>query len=252
MTKTPLKTPLKTPWKMALTISGLAALTALTGPAARADLKVVQTLRIDSPQLKAYLDSMTPEQRAKMSRSGNPMFSGAPQVTTLYVRGSKSRADIGPMTYVSDAATNQTTVINRRSHTYSTMPTPKSSAGQISATVKDTGQTKMIQGHPSHRYAMTATLASQPGTVIRGEIWAAQDLPRPTLPASGQGPMAVMEGLLRKVKGMPLKTTLAVTGSPLGNTTFTSSVVSVSRASLPASVFAVPAGYMKGSMGAGQ
>jgi len=245
VTKTPLKTP--------LTISALAALAALsTAPAARADLKVVQALRIDSPQIKAYLDSMTPEQRAKMSRSGNPMFSGAPQVTTLYVRGGKSRADIGPMTYVSDAATNQTTVIDRRKHTYMTMQTPATAAGQISAQVKDTGQTKVIQGHPSHRYVMTATLAAQPGTVIQGDIWAAQDLPRPVLPASGQGPMAVMQGLMRKIKGFPLKTTMAVTGSPLGNTTVTSSVVSVSQVPLPASAFAVPSGYTKSAAGAGQ
>lgn len=241
MTKTPLKT--------ALTISALAALTALAVPAARADLKVVQTLRIDSPQIKAYLDSMTPEQRAKMSRSGNTMFSGAPQVTTLYLRGSKSRADIGPLTYVSDAATNQTTMIDRRRHTYTMVQTPATAAGQVSATVKDTGQTKVIQGHPSRRYLMSATLASQPGTVIQGDIWAAQDLPRPSLPTSGQGPMAVMQGLMRKVKGFPLKTTLAITGSPLGSTTVTSSVVSVSKAPLPASAFAVPAGYAKSAAG---
>ena len=61
-----------------------------------------------------------------------------------------------------------------------------------------------------------------------------------------------MQGLLRKVKGFPLKTTMAVTGSPLGNTTVTTSVVSVSKAALPASAFAVPAGYTKSSMGAGQ
>ena len=239
--------------KTPLTISTLAALAVLTAAsAARADLKVVQTLRIDSPQLKAYLDSMTPAQRAQMSRSGNPMFSGAPQVTTVYLHGGKSRADIGPMTYVSDAATHQTTVIDRRRHTYSVMATPSGGAGQITATVKDTGQKKVIQGHPSRRYAMTAALASQPGTVIQGDIWAAQDLPSPSLPASGQGPMAVMQGLMRKVKGFPLKTTMAVTGSPLGNTTVTTSVVSVSKAPLPASAFTVPAGYTKSSMGAGQ
>jgi len=241
----------KTPLTILLTVSGLAAIAV---PAAHADLKVVQTLRIDSPQLKAYMDSMTPAQRAQMSRSGNPMFSGAPQVTTLYLRGVKSRADVGPMTYVSDASTSQTTVINRRSHTYSTMRTPATAAsGQVSAKIKDTGQIKMIQGHPSRHYLMSATLASQPGTIIQGDIWAAQDLPQPTLPTSGQGPLAVMQGLMRKVKGFPLKTTLAVTGSPLGSTTVTTSVVSVSKAPLPASAFAIPAGYAKSAaMGGGQ
>ena len=247
----------KTPVTVSLTLSVLAALTAIAAPAARADLKVVETLRIDSPQLKAYMDSMTPEQRAKMGRSGNPLLSGAAQVTTLYLRGSKSRADVGPMTYISDAATNQTTMINRRSHTYSTMPTPAGAggAGQITAKVKDSGQTKVIQGHPARRYMMSATMASQPGTVIQGDIWAAQDLPRPSLPTTGQGgPFAVFQNLLSKVKGFPLKTTLAVTGSPLGSTTVTTSVVSVSKATLPASDFAVPAGYAKsaGGMGGGQ
>ena len=114
----------------------------------------------------------------------------------------------------------------------------------------------MIQGHPARRYLMSATLASQPGTVIQGDIWAAQDLPRPSLPATGQGgPFAVFQNLLNKVKGFPLKTTLAVTGSPLGSTTVTTSVVSVSKAALPASDFAVPAGYTRStatSAGAGQ
>jgi len=239
--------------KTLVTISTLAALAALSAAsAARADLKVVQTLRIDSPQLKAYLDSMTPEQRAKMSRSGNPMFSGAPQVTTLYLRGSKSRADIGPTTYLSDAATHQTTVIDRRRHTYTTIQTPVAQVGQISATVKDTGQTKVIQGHPTHRYMMTGTMTSQPGTVIQGDIWAAQDLPQPTLPSGSQGPLAVMQDLMRKIKGFPLKTTMAVTGSPLGSTTVSTSVLSVSKAPLSASMFAVPAGYTKSGMGAGR
>lgn len=241
--------------KTPATILTLAALAAVAMPAARADLKVVQTLHIDSPQLKAYMDSMTPEQRAKMSRSGNPLLSGAPQVTTFYVHGGKSRADVGPMSYVSDAATSQTTVINRRSHTYSTMQTPTGAgtgAGQIKATVKDSGQTKVIQGHPARRYLMTATLASQPGTVIQGDIWAAQDLARPSLPTTGGGPLAVFQSLLRNVKGFPLKTTLAITGSPLGSTTVTTSVVSVSKAPVPASAFAVPAGYTKAPMNAGQ
>lgn len=239
--------------KTAFAISTLAVgLAALTVSAARADLKVVQTLKIDSPQLKAYMDSMTPAQRTQMSRSGNPLLSGGSQVTTLYVHGSKSRADVGPMTYLSDSATHQTTMIDRRKHTYATVPMPAAAAGQITATVKDTGQKKVIQGHPSRRYAMTATLPSQPGTVIQGDIWAAQDLPSPTLPASGQGPMAVMQNLMHKVKGFPLKTTVSVTGSPLGSTTVTSSVVSVSQAPVSASMFTVPAGYTKSATGAGQ
>ncbi|MDQ2799608.1 MAG: DUF4412 domain-containing protein [Armatimonadota bacterium] len=243
-----IKTPLT-----AVTLA--AALAALTVSAAHADLKVVQTTRIDNPQLKAYMETMTPQQRAQMSHSDNPLLRDGPQVSTVYLRGGKSRADLGGMTYITDAATHQTTIINRRKHTYSTVPTPANSAGaasRISATVKDTGQMKVIQGHPSRRYALRATLASQPGTIIQGDIWAAQDLPRPLLPTSGQGPYAILQDLLRKVKGFPLKTSLAVVGSPMGSTTVTSSAVSVSQAPLPASLFAVPAGYAKSSGGGGE
>ena len=225
------------------------ALAALTISAAHADLKVVQTTQIDNPQLKAYLQTMTPQQRAQMSHSGNPLLSGGPQVSTVYIRGSKSRADLGGISYITDTTTHQTTIINRRKHTYSRVQTPANSAGQISATVKDTGQMKVIQGHPSRRYAMRATMAAQPGMIIQGDIWAAQDLPPLTLPSSGQGPYAIMQGLLRKVKGFPLKTNLAVVGSPMGNTTVQSSVVSVSKAPLSASLFAVPAGYAKSAGG---
>lgn len=239
--------------KTPITISALAAaLAILPLSAAQADLKVVQTTRIDNPQLKAYMETMTPQQRAQMSHSGNPLLRGGPQLSTVYLRGSKSRADIGGMSYITDTATNQTMIINRRKHTYSTVQTPSNAAaGQISATVQDTGQMKVIQGHPSRHYTMRATLASQPGTIIQGDIWAAQDLPRPTLPTSGQGPLAVMQSLLNKVKGFPLKTMLAVVGSPMGNTTVLSSVLSVSKAPLSAALFAIPAGYMKSNIGGG-
>lgn len=226
-----------------------AALAALTISAAQADLKVVQTTQIDNPQLKAYLQTMTPQQRAQMSHSSNPLLRGGPQTSTVYLRGSKSRAELGGMIYITDTSTHQTTIINRHKHTYSTVQTPPNAGGQISATVKDTGQMKVIQGHPSRRYAMRATLPSQPGTIIQGDIWAAQDMPRLTLPASGPGPYAIMQGLLQKIKGFPLKTNLAVVGSPMGNTTVQSSVLSVSQAPLPASLFAVPAGYTKSASG---
>lgn len=231
----------------------LAALTiSLTASVAHADLKVVQNTSIDSPQLKAYMDTMTPQQRAQMAHSGNPLLRGGPQQTVIFVRGSQTRADVGSMTYLVNAAKHQTIVLNRTTHTYMTQPYKAPSAGapgQIQATVKDTGQTKVISGHPARRYLMTATVPSQPGTIIRGDIWAALDLPQPAQISTGSGPFAAMQSQFRKVKGYPLKTSLAITGSPLGDTTVSSSVVSVSKAALPASVFAIPTGYKKAASG---
>jgi len=231
----------------------LAALTVtLTASVAHADLKVVQNTSIDSPQLKAYMETMTPQQRAQMARSGNPLLRGGPQQTVIFVHGNQTRADVGTMSYLVNSATHQTIVLNRANHTYITRPYKSpamNGAGQIQATVKDTGQTKVVSGHPARRYLMTATVPSQPGTIIRGDIWAAQDLPQPAQISTGSGPFAAMQSQFRKVKGYPMKTSLAITGSPLGDTTVNSSVVSVSKAALSASIFAIPAGYKKAAGG---
>ena len=213
--------------------------------AAHADLKVVQTTQIDNPQLKAYEETMTPQQKAQMAHSGNPLFQGGPQITSLYTHGSRTRLDIGATTYLLDSAARTTEVINRRTHTYSVQPYRMPSAGQTTVTVKDAKQTKVIAGHLCRHYFTTATLASQPGTLIQGDIWAAQDIPQPAALSAGSGPFAALQSQFQKIKGFPLKSSLTVTGSPLGNTTVQTSVVSVSKSPLPASTFAVPAGYAK-------
>ncbi len=221
-----------------------AALFSVCG-AAHADFKVVQTTQIDNPQLKAYEETMTPQQKAQMAHSGNPLFQSGPQITTLYTQGSHARFDIGTLTYLLNSTARTTEVVNRRTHTYSIQPYRVASPGQNMVTVKDTKQTKVIAGHLCRHYFTTATLASQPGTLIQGDIWAAPDIPQPAALSSGMGPFAALQSQFQKIKGYPLKSSLTVTGSPLGNTTVQTSVVSVSKAALPASTFTVPAGYAK-------
>lgn len=232
-----------------LALTALAAL-ALCG-AAQADLKVVQTTRIDNPQLKAYEETMTPQQKAAMAHSSNPLFQSGPQQTTFYSHGSRYRLDIGAVSYITDSATRRTTVVNRRTHTYHVQPYQAPATGQIKVVVKSTRQTRTIAGHPARRYLTTATLPSQPGTVIQGDIWAASDIAQPAMLSTGSGPFAVLQSQFRKIQGYPLKSTLAVTGSPLGSTTVSTNVVSVSKAALPPSLFAVPAGYTKAAPEAG-
>ena len=220
--------------------------------AAHADLKIVQTTRFDSPQLTAYLQTMTPQQKAQMAHSGNPLFQDGPQQSALYVHGAKTRLDIGNVTYLIDSASRQSEAVNRSTHTYTVQPYRVPSAGQVAVVVKDTKQTKQIAGHLCRHYFTTTTLASQPGTVIQGDIWAASDIAQPAAFSMGSGPFAVLQSQFRKIKGFPLKSSLVVTGSPLGNTTVTTNPVSVSTAPLPASAFAIPAGYKKSAaQGAG-
>lgn len=221
-----------------------AALLGVCG-AAHADLKVVQTSKIDNPQLKAYEDTMTPQQKAQMAKSGNPLFQSGPQQTALYVQGVHTRLDIGTVTYLVNSASHQTDVINRRTRTYTVQPYHAPAAGQIAVVVKDTKQTKLIAGHLCRHYLTTATLASQPGTVIQGDIWAATDIPQPEALSAGSGPFAALQSQFRKIKGFPLNSSLTVTGSPLGNTTVQTSVVSVSKAPLSGSLFTVPTGFTK-------
>lgn len=234
------------------TILLASALTVLAVSAAHADLTVTQSTRVESPQIRAYLESMTPQQRAQMARSGNPLFSGAPIRSTVYLRGTKTRLDVGGTSYIADAATHRTITINRRTRTYTVRPTHAGGGpGTPAATVKDTGQNRTIAGHPAHHYLLTATLPSQPGALLQGDIWAARDIAQPPVLTSGQGPLAAMQSVFRRVKGFPLKTTLALTGSPLGNSTATTSTLSISKSPIPASAFAIPAGYKKSDMNAG-
>lgn len=226
----------------------MAALLGVCG-AAHADLKIVQTTQLDNPQLKAYEDTMTPQQKAQMAHSGNPLFQSGPQQTTLYTQGAKTRFDIGPVTYVVDSATHQTETINRRTHTYTVQSNKAPATAGAQTTVKDTKQTKLIAGHLCRHYLTTATLPSQPGTLIQGDIWAAPDIPQPSALTAGSGPLAALQSQFRKIKGYPMKSSLVVTGSPLGNTTVQTSVVSVSKAPLSSSVFAIPAGYTKAAAG---
>jgi hypothetical protein len=213
--------------------------------AAHADLKIVQTTQLDNPQLKAYEETMTPQQKAAMAKSGNPLFQSGPQQTTLYEQGARTRLDVGFMTYLVDSGAHQTSAINRRTHTYMVQSYHAPAAGPAQVNVKDTHQAKLIAGHLCRHYFTTATLASQPGTVIQGDIWAASDIPQPSALTAGSGPLAALQSQFRKIKGYPLKSTLTVTGSPLGNTTVQTSVVSVSKAPLSSALFTVPAGYTK-------
>ena len=215
--------------------------------AARADLKVVQNTTVKNPQLAAMMQSMAPQQRAMVARSGaGAFFGGGPLTTTLYSQGSKTRVDLGPQSTIVDTATHKLILLNRMTHTYTTRAySPSAVASQVQATVKDTGQTRAILGHPARRYLLSMSSAQMQGGHIAGDVWSAQDLPQPPAAAFSGGPAAALQGQFRKIKGMPLIVNMVVTGSPVGDTTIRSVTQSVSRAPLPSSLFAIPAGYKR-------
>ena len=227
-------------------VAALAA-TLAGASAAHADLKVVQSTTIKNPQLTAMMQSLSPEQRARMAQSGaGSLFGGGDLASTIYSHGTKTRVDIGPQSTIVDTATRQLVTVNRATHTYSTSAySPNKMASQMQASVRDTGQTKIILGHPARHYLLSMTSAQMAGGRVSGDIWSAQDLPQPPAAAFSAGPAGALQGQFRKIKGMPLLVNMTVTGSPVGDTSIRSVTKSVSRAALPASLFAIPAGYKR-------
>jgi hypothetical protein len=223
----------------------VAAALAFLAAAARADVKIMQATTVENPQLAAAMQSMTPEQRAMMAKSG---FGGT-IVSTTYLSGGRSRTDVGAFTSVIvDPAAKTVTTLNRTSHTYSTQPISgmAAQAQGVKASITPTGKTKLIQGHLCRDYHMTMTTPALQGGQISGEIWAAPDLPKPPVASLSGGPMAAMQSEMEKINGMPLLTTLVITGSAVGRTVVNSRTTSISTAPIPAAIFAIPAGYQAG------
>lgn len=233
--------------KISRTLTGALAALALTG-AAGADVTAVQTVTIDNPQLKAMMQSMSPEQKAQLAKFGM----GGTMTAKSYVKGSKARTDVGQATSVIvDSAARRMITLNRVSHTYSTQPINASAVRGAKVSLKPTGKTKTILGHLCRDYKLSMTSASPSGPMtITGDIWAAPDLPRlPASPLGSSGPAAAMAAQWSKVNGMPLQAVMVIGGSPIGRTTVRTMVRSVSMMPVPASVFAIPAGYRPGPAG---
>ncbi|BDI33267.1 hypothetical protein CCAX7_53180 [Capsulimonas corticalis] len=230
----------------------IAVSVAVLAPVAHADQKIVATTTVDGPQLRVMMTQMSPDQRAAMSKYGM----GGPINSTAYVSGKKIRTDTNGSSVLLDSVAKTLTTLSRESHTYTTRPydpakAQAASAG-TSATITPAGDSKKLLGHVARHYKLTITTTSGPmaGTPIHGEVWAAPDLPQPpSLPMPG--PAGVLQSQLKKIKGFPLLTVIAIPNSPTGPITVKTVINSVSSATLPASTFAIPAGYKKSAPGAG-
>lgn len=237
-------------------LPGLCAVTALAGvlaaPAAHADLTLVQTTTISNPQITAALQSMTPQQRAQVQKSGSPFFQTGPQTVTIYTHGKQSRLDYGGYTFIADTGKGQVLTLNRRAHTYSTRPlNPNQNSGIAGTTVRDLHQSKTILGHVAHHYTVATANVGGAGSQLKADVWAAPDLTQPTSSLTGGGPTGPLQSLLHQVKGLPLQTTVIIAGSPVGTVTAKSVAKSISTKPVALSAFALPAGYKPGPTSGG-
>ena len=106
------------------------------------------------------------------------------------------------MTTIVDTAAHKIISVNRATRTYSTsVYSPNAMAGQVQATIKDTGQTKSILGHPARHYLLSMTSAQMPSGRIAGDVWSAQDLPQPPAAAFSGGPAAASRACSARSRG---------------------------------------------------
>lgn len=233
--------------KISRTLS-LALAVGAVAATAHADVTLVQTATIDNPQLKAMMQSLSPEQKAQMAQVGM----GSTITSKSYVKGTKSRTDVGKITSVIvDSAAGKMISLNRVAHTYSTQSLSAKAGHGMKVSLKDTGKTKKILGHLCHDYKLNMTSPSASGAMtITGDVWAAPDLPRLAAPPLGNnGPAAAIAAQWGKISGLPLQTVMVIGGSPMGKTTVRTVARSVSTTPVPASLFAIPAGYKPGPAG---
>ena len=211
----------------------------LAATPAHADLKMVIVVTFNSAGLKAEIQKKTPEQRAQYStlmRDGHMRM-------VCYVSGVHTRtdADADGVIILKDTARQKSIVLIPSRHLYMAGPyhlSQRSRTGQMSVQVTDTGQTGRIAGHPAGEYLITGNVKNAP---VSGFIWAATDLP-PVSDGLLTGSPAV-QALWRQVKGTPLQMTLILDPNGPARTTITYQALSISTASLPASLFTVPRGY---------
>lgn len=201
---------------------------------ARADLKVVQVTAVSSPELEADLRKLPPAERAALASAGT-------KTVTLYIKGAKTRADIGGLSFLPDAAARQVKIVNHATRSYTVErdepPRTQRASGRKGLIIKATGQSKTILGRRARHYRLRS-----PSGNLTGEIWSVPDLPRG--PENTQQ-HPILYDLWGQVKGMPLRVKLVVKDSPIGRMTVTYAVTSLSTAPLPPSIFAVPRGYRR-------
>jgi len=223
----------------------LAAVAAVCSSAALADVKAVEKVTIDSPQLNAAMESLPPQQREKMRAMGV----GTNMQITLYASGNRQRTDVGAMSIYLDMNNQKMIQVNRTSKTMTSMPySPEIVKQQMTGTtthITPTGKTMVILSHVARLSKMTSVNTAQGVTTV-GEIWSAPDVPalKSNPFAAQMGGMSMAE--IAKIKGFPMKFKLTTTGGYTGKMTISGVVTSLSTTPLPSRTFAIPTGYRVG------
>ncbi|MEO7902294.1 MAG: DUF4412 domain-containing protein [Capsulimonas sp.] len=228
--------------KLSLGIAGAVALSLIAGPG-RADVTMVAHTHMDMPSMRG--GASTPAMQAQIDKMSN---------TTTYISGHKVRTDTAIMSMIVDQDAGKMWFLNNTAHTYTVTTFSPADAKKMAAQmlkgqpgkskgmtykVTDTGRTTKVLGHTARHYIVKTTMdiMGKPTTMTQ-DILAAQDL--------STADMGVMGGKgAGQVHGLPLVTTTTYHGGMTEGMTMKQTVTSLTTTPIPASTFALPAGYTK-------
>ncbi|MDR3709929.1 MAG: hypothetical protein P4L33_16655 [Capsulimonadaceae bacterium] len=224
-------------------IAAVALLLAATP--AFADFKVVERTAFDFSQMTLMGMPVTSDQLDLIKQS--PLLGGANGMDiTIQESGDKMRCDAPGGSTIVDFKAKKEILLLPKTRQYMESDIPTSKIGDLTAgaasTVTDGKQTKTVLGHTTHLYLFTV---SNSMLTFNGSAWMATDLPDlPPVALDGTNP--AMGFIKSKVSGFPLEMNARIDmPSVFGALGLNYTVTSVSTDAIPASVFAIPDGYVK-------
>lgn len=225
-----------------LLIAIICAGVALASSAARADLKAVETTKIDLSQMTINGQPLTDQQLDVIKSM--PMFKNGGMQATLYVKGTRTRIETPMAVAITDSVAKTVTTLNPADKTYFVQPVPDAHSNPMiskaKVTVNDLNTTKKILGYTCHGFQLTMNIGLG---VFDATLWAAPDVgPLPTGVSTGNPQLDTIMG---KVNGFPLEMDGAISSDMFGKAGMSYLVASIATDPLPDTLFAPPADFTK-------
>jgi len=223
----------------------------MSDPAHQAQMKEMME-KMNDPQVKAMMDA-NPQMKAQMEKAmkmvqGGDLGSMVPKAYSIKIKNQNSLISMDggmmantDMLYLKDK--NTTYKIDRENKTYSTIPQHDANdkASKIESKVTKTSETAKVLGHNCTKYIVDITMEG--GHTMQQFYWTTTeikdiDIKSMSSQRAASSKQAMFYDVYDKLDGVPLKMEMF---TPQGKMTM--EVVELKRVTLPASDFAIPAGF---------